>query len=444
LPERLRSLRRARRSVPDAWAWGALAALAYSGLVLRGSWAEHMASFLALYACAWSAAWGASRSRGGTLPIVLGAALFRALLLAAPPTLSDDIHRYVWEGRIQAAGHNPYVRSPADPELAPLRDAGWPRINNPLATAIYPPLAEIEFNVLARLGGVRAFKTCASAADLSLVLVLAWALRRRREPPERLALYAWNPLAVVEVAGSGHLEPLAVLPLVLALLAARAHRTLGWCALAASIATKYAAVLVAPQTARAAPPRPASVVAALVLLGVVTLPYVDAGARLFDSLGLYAAKWRYNDLLFRVLYAATGSLASAKAAAAAAVLGVIAVCVRRRLQLERAALVVFLWALLLSPTVHPWYLLWPAALLPLVPSAPLFAWTGSAVLGYAFLYPVASLGPAAMESWIPGTLQMLPVAAGWWWERGTARGPRGRSRGAAGNAPGLESGAPRC
>ncbi len=392
------------------WLWGALAALAHAGLVLVSPWSAHLGLFLVLVGCACLACWGCARSMSRFLPILAGAVLWRALFIPLAPSLSDDIYRYVWEGRVQAAGFDPYVLPPDSPQLEPLRDTDWSRINHPQATAIYPPLAQLIFRCLAALGGVTAFKIAFVFCDLCIVGLLAWALRARRLPAGRLALYAWNPLVTVEVAGSGHLEPLALLPLVVAVLCIQSRNRLAWSAVAASLGVKYAGLAVVPFLLRERRPSVAALVAAVLLLAAVTLPFVAAGAGLVASLQLYAAKWRFNDLLFWPLAARAGSLTGGKMAAAALGLGVLATLLHRRVPLERAALCLFAALLLLSPTVHPWYLLWAVVFLPLVPSRLVFLWSGSIACAYLFLHPAAGHGPCAPTSLVPRLGQVLPCA----------------------------------
>ena len=103
------------------------------------------------------------------------------------------------------------------------------------------------FRVLAATGGgERTFKAALAAADLGCVALLLWALRRRGAPAAHALWYAWNPLAVVEIAGSGHCEPLALVPLVAAVAWVGPHRARGWAAWAASTAAKYAALVTVP------------------------------------------------------------------------------------------------------------------------------------------------------------------------------------------------------
>ena len=70
------------------------------------------------------------------------AVILRVIMLLAPPTLSDDIYRYRWDGKVQASGRNPYAATPADPRLEELRDDEWAQINYPRIRTIYPPLAQ--------------------------------------------------------------------------------------------------------------------------------------------------------------------------------------------------------------------------------------------------------------------------------------------------------------
>ena len=86
--------------------------------------------------------------------ILVCAAGCRLVCLFSPPFLSTDIFRYVWDGRVQAAGINPYRYIPADPHLAFLRDLDiYPHINRrSYAHTIYPPGAQMLFLLITRIG----------------------------------------------------------------------------------------------------------------------------------------------------------------------------------------------------------------------------------------------------------------------------------------------------
>lgn len=157
------------------------------------------------------------------------AALFRLAVVQTPAYLSTDLYRYIWDGRVQAAGINPYRSVPAAPELAAWRDrAIYPHINRKdYARTIYPPVAQGFFLAVTR---VSESVTGMRVALVFCEAVALWAIARLLStlglPRERALLYAWHPLAVWEFAGGGHVDALMIALVALALLARRR----GWAA----------------------------------------------------------------------------------------------------------------------------------------------------------------------------------------------------------------------
>ncbi len=138
------------------------------------------------------------------------------LRLGILPTFpGDDLWRYRWEGGIQLHGFNPYQFAPDSAVLAGLRDADWSRINHQNVPAIYPPLAEWMFAVLARGGNsVLGYKLLFAAADLGVAAILRRLLVDRGSSPADAAWYAWNPLAVYAGAGAAHFDSVMVLAMM--------------------------------------------------------------------------------------------------------------------------------------------------------------------------------------------------------------------------------------
>src|SRR5713226_6039393 len=171
------------------------------------------------------AAWLIFRARNArsTLIIVLVlSGIFRLSIVFAPPFLSDDIYRYVWDGRVQAAGINPYRYIPADEHLQSLRDEEiYPKINRrDYAHTIYPPAAEAMYLLTTRISeSVTWMKLTMVGFELITVWILMELLASFGLPRQRILIYAWHPLAVWEFAGSGHVDPLAFTFIALALLA---------------------------------------------------------------------------------------------------------------------------------------------------------------------------------------------------------------------------------
>jgi len=160
--------------------------------------------------------WLSLRTKDSPQLLVLGlifAALFRIAILFYPPYLSDDIYRYIWDGRVQSAGINPYRYVPANESLAKLRDDKiYPNINRrDYARTIYPPVAEAAFFLTTRFSeSVTWMKAVMVGCEAITVWAVIQLLTSFGLARQRVLIYAWHPLAVWELAGSGHLDALAI------------------------------------------------------------------------------------------------------------------------------------------------------------------------------------------------------------------------------------------
>ena len=154
--------------------------------------------------------------------LFIAALIVRALMIAAPPLLSDDVYRYVWDGRVALAGINPFVYAPDAMELWAVRDeAIWPLINHKHVPTIYPPVAQWCFALNAWLGGgVSALKAIFVLFEALFIGLATLAARHTRWLKRRgvlaVVVYALNPTVCVELAWSGHLDVLAYGSLVVA------------------------------------------------------------------------------------------------------------------------------------------------------------------------------------------------------------------------------------
>ena len=153
--------------------------------------------------------------------VLVGALAFRLTLFSQPPSLSTDLHRYRWDGMVQNEGWNPYAVAPTDPRLAPLHAqgrpaaAGWYVMPVPEIPTMYPPLAQLVFRATWRfLPDPVGFKLPFVLADLAVAALLAGWIRSTGGRNYQVAIYAWNPLVVVEFASSGHNDALAIVGVV--------------------------------------------------------------------------------------------------------------------------------------------------------------------------------------------------------------------------------------
>ncbi len=144
----------------------------------------------------------------------------RVVVVLAPPYLSSDIYRYVWDGRVTAAGINPYKYVPNDPHLAALRDAEiFPEINRGnYARTIYPPAAQAIFFLVTRVGeSLTAMKLAMVGFEAVAVVLMLRLLAAAGKPAAWIAVYAWHPLPLWEFAGSGHIDAAMIAFVALAL-----------------------------------------------------------------------------------------------------------------------------------------------------------------------------------------------------------------------------------
>jgi len=395
---------------------GALISLCVVGWALGGPIGTGVAAHLGLYGAAfvaYLAALAASRglSRRGLLAALAIALVWRAVLVAAPP-LNDDINRYVWEGRIQNHGGNPYSWSdrPTVERWAPLRDEVWDGVNHRDMPAVYPPLFQLAARgVVAVHDSLTAMKAFLVLCEIATLGLLALVLRRRRLGAERLLVLAWSPLALVEIAGAGHNEAFGMLFLVAALLALDADRPfLSALAAGAGFMAKLLPGLVAAAWARRY--RPWHVLAALTLAAALAWPYLDAGRMLVHSLSQFARFWLFNETLFAPLAALLGSHEAAVRAGALITLGLALLLAWRRTETVAAALAVVAASLLLSPNVLPWYALWFVPLLVVRDEPAALLFTGTASLAY-LVYPDYLSGERWRLSWEVRALEYLPCLA---------------------------------
>ena len=346
----------------------------------------------------------ARRNGARRLGIVLAAAaLGRMFLLAAPPTLSGDLYRMVWEGQVVAAGQDPWRLPPDAPELAPLRER-LPQIRERVEywklPAIYPPGAQWFAAAVTSISPrPAALKAALLLAEAALVGALVLLLRRRGRDPLLAVAYLWNPLPLVEIAGSGHGDILGVAFVAWALVAVTAGRPLLAAALGAVSGTvKFAGFALLPFLLRGAAGVRRRVGMALVALAAATAvvaPFLATGTigtiggavgglreRLAEfgfSLGHYLRHWQFNDSLFLLLEAALDDAARPVAAALFAAVFVALGVRRPALPPSLAFALLAGSAFLLSPTAHPWYLLWCLPFLILHPERRAFFVAGLAL-----------------------------------------------------------------
>ncbi len=326
-----------------------------------------------------------------------GCLVLRIAVLNTAP--SDDLYRYLWEGRIQVEGHNPFAVAPDHPSLSELRDDNWAHINHREYPAIYPPLAQLQFYCVALVWpSLLGIKTLYVALDgLAVVLLAVW-LRREGRPPHRAILYGLCPLVLTASAVQGHLDSAMIVALAAAGIA-DAYRKPYACAtfLAAAVLTKIVPVVLVPWLARKNI-RAAGLLVVLVVLGY--LPYAGQGADLFHSL----VKFPRDTEMLSLGHGAAMKILDGHASRVACALVVMSVALwhaRKPMPLSRVLLPVFGTLIICLPVVHFWYVVWVVIALPFVPRVAWLVLCASMVFYFESTHVGAVTGTWSMPTWVP-------------------------------------------
>jgi len=335
------------------------------------------------------------------------AVVWHVLFLLRPSGADDDIHRYVWDGRVQRLGYSPYTLVPGDPALAQLHTPETRALNNPDLPSPYPAGAQLFFRAVTAIHeSVFALKVAFAICDLAIVLVLFDVLRSRGQPAHWVLIYAWNPLLATEVAGSGHIDIVGALLLLVSVAAlCRRWRAIAAVAFALAVAVKFLPIVLVPLYWRRLRIRDALLAA--FVFGLLYLPFLERGRIPIGSLGTYVQRFRFNDPVFAVLERV--SPPQIVAALALLVGFVTAIWLRRKSEALSSDALAWPMAasLLCAPVVYPWYLLWLLPFLRSASTAPIIIWTVSIIPVY-YVWHLRTLG----QPWlVPGWIMLLEYGA---------------------------------
>jgi alpha-1,6-mannosyltransferase len=338
--------------------------------------------------------------------VVIGlvlAAVWHVEFLRLPPGADDDIHRYVWDGRLQRLGFNPYIVVPSDPAAKALHTPETSNLNNPDLSSPYPAGAQLFFRAVTAIQeSTFALKVAFVVCEFAIVFVLLDVLRCTRQGGHLVLAFAWNPLLAIEVAGSGHIDIVgALLLLVSAAALGRRWRATAAVALGLAIAVKFLPIVLLPLYWKRVRIRDVALGAAVV--GLLYVPFLHHGRIPIGSLGTYVRSFRFNGPVF----AALDGVASPQLLVVLALLGglVTATWLRIRRSAPEWSGDLFAWpmaaTLLCAPAVFPWYFLW---LLPFLTSAStllIIIWTVSIIPVYVQWHLRALGRPwGALPGWV--------------------------------------------
>lgn len=380
-------------------------------LVFSGNLIENRERFL-FYFLAFAGYLYAARL-GVSLPFVLGfALLFRITLLFSYPSLTTDIYRYYWDGKLVAHGFNPYLYPPASEELAALRGEYYDRVVYKHVATIYPPFAQLVFAFSYLIyPSLFTLKLASVLFDLAAVGMLVKLLELKGMERERVILYAWNPLVVVEFASSGHADAMAVFFVLLAYYLYLRDKPLpGGAALGLGVLSKLYPLLLVPFFLRG---NPRFLPGFLGVLALFYLPFLDAGMRLLEGLEVFLRYAKFNPGAFYLLEFSLGFPVAKHLALVLVALGCL-LLLRGDGLVRRCYLILTLY-LVFSPMVHPWYVSWGLSLALILNS---YAWVAfSALVGLSYLLVVRTpQGMVWVENPLVTLAQYLPFYGFILWE----------------------------
>jgi hypothetical protein len=362
--------------------------------------------------------------------IFLFAIFFRVTLCFAPPMLSHEVYRSLWEGRAQTFGHNPYVETPASPGMSFLAPEMITRVTAPNRPAVSPPLSEMLFRIAANIWpqGPGLLKAFFAFVDIGVVWLLVRLLRLRGLNENMAILYAWCPLPIVEFAGNGHFLTLTMFLALSAVYLATPQvprrrwagvieQTLAAASLAGAVCTHYFALPLVPLVMR-------QIKARYWLLGALIVwlfywPFSNAGEHLFDGLRQCVGGLRFNDSAFGLLAMVFDSnwtlqlpggvpLAHAvpKLIVAGSCLAALLAVIVLRMNTIRSFYIVTGVFLFLSPAVYPHYVAFVVPFLCFYPNAGWLLLSATVLLGYWGGQGAISTGVRLLE-YLPAFVAMV-------------------------------------
>ena len=317
------------------------------------------------------------------LVAALFALAFRVPLVGPRVGSASDMVRYIWDGRVQTLGYSPYQMAPDDPAMASAHTDETREMPSRRSRSPYPPAAQLFFRLVVSIhDSTRAMKIALTLCDVMTIVVL-WRWLVVTNGPQWLTLaYAWNPLVVLEVAHSGHIDALGALWIVAsAYWLARKRTGLAAIAFVLAVATKLLPIVLAPLYVGRVRLRDALGGGALV--AALYLTFSRGGTIAVGTIPSVIQNVRFNGELFRFVSRHVGG---PQRAAMVAVTAGLLVALWARWRLASSDPAAWAWpmavALAFGPVIYPWYLLYFTPFLLTTATLPLLAWTLTVIPTY--------------------------------------------------------------
>ncbi len=368
--------------------------------------------------------------------LLIAGLLFRLLLVFSVPNLSDDVYRFIWDGRMVANGINPFSHLPSEimtmqPLLGITPDL-FHHLNSPNYYTIYPPVLQGIFWLTAKLFPVNVFasivfmKCVIVMAEAGVIYLMMQLLIKLLLPKHLSLLYVLNPLVITELTGNVHFESVMILFVLLAflLLLQNSWQTSAF-TLGLGIATKLIPVLFLPLMICRLGWRKRfmySLISGIIALILFALVFnVESARHLIQSANLFIQHFEFNASIYYVArWIGDVVIGYNIITHAGPVLYLLAACLIVYLSFRdknKSARNIFITALfiittwyLFATTVHPWYICLPIALSVFTPYRFAIVWSFTAILSYAAYRTI----PVHENLWLIGSGYVVMIGYAIW------------------------------
>ncbi len=342
--------------------------------------------------------------------IIIFSLIFRLTLL--PMTPSDDVYRYLWEGRLQLNWINPYSHAPESSSLENLRDGFFSAINHKHMAAIYPPLTLMLFATADYVSHtIISMKSVFLVFDVLSIFMLLRFLSIMGKDPVNVLVYAWSPLVLTSFAARGHCDSLQIFLVILAMYLCAVRKGLGSIvSIGLAAMSKFIFIIIAPFLM---PDKKLKYVMVLLsLIAVLYLPYAGAGTGLFSTLFHFGSQYHFNDSVhFLIFCLCIGSLPASRIITVMIFGAVLLFLYKRYFNTKyneqdiNNSVINFAFLsigtfLILTPTLHPWYLTWIIPFLCFNKNRAWLVLTGTVVCYYFMNHELFSVMVLYNNEWV--------------------------------------------
>jgi len=371
-------------------------------------------------------------SRFFILTVLLFSLVFGLTLVSSPPGQSDDIYRYLWDGKLQYHGISPYTYAPDDPALKQYHSEQLPKlVNFPHIKTIYPPAAQLFFRLSYTLFGesIPGMKFLFLLTTLGSICFFYLILKQKGAETRWLLFFAWNPLVIMETAVNGHLDILMVFFLLMSLWLFYKNKLIfSGISLACAVLSKLIPVILLPvffffflKNAFSRPPntppnqftKTLKRIFLLFLPNIITIAifyafYFETAQNMFLTAINYSTKWYFNNPLFLGIFSIFRDNAAAHVVSFLLFIVLYILILLGPFELDKKIVFALGVFVICNPTIHPWYLVILLGLLCIHRSVIVVLWSGLVIVSYIVVYDFKLTG-TWQDSWFLMGIEYLPL-----------------------------------